>query len=223
MTLVVAFMRALQAWFGALHIDPPVSRVYQDTADEWLVLELQDMNKPSARCMEVVRQGFYVLEGQKLYPGLWEGSDNLPSHFYHGTDISGAISILRARTIKATGELGLSPHTPDGVYSFGLEQRSLASSYVVFGGCQICFRSPGLVMTMANSGLFRVCPPGVILRTWRSSAKRFKAAGREWIHNSESIELLGLRIRPQTAIEWLQSPYPDFCRTIDLVPFQQAS
>jgi hypothetical protein len=178
----------------------PVLEVSQDDDSEgWIVVTLGNMRKPSAECMETIRQGFFKLDNQRLQPGLWEDDPHRPAWFFHGTSIPSFMSILKAGTILSSGT-----HVPDGVYAFGLQARSNSSSYVTYGGCQICFRSPGLVMSMNNSGLFRACPPGVILRTWRSSVKRFGAQGREWIHNSDSIEIVGARLQPHAVMAWLQ-------------------
>lgn len=203
-SLAAAFWRACNVFFAGKS-----SRVGQVTQDEdsenWLVMQVVNMQKPSQACMNTIMQGSFDLDGQRLVPGLWEEDALRPPFFFHGTSVPTMFQILTDGGLKSSGHCH-----PDGIFSFGLQDRSSASSYVQWGGVQICFRSPGLVMSMNNSGLFRACPPGVILRTWRSSSKKFKAAGREWVHNSESIEIVGARIHPGAAQQWLLENFPQF-------------
>ena len=201
-SLAAAFWRACNLFFEG-KTQRVLEVTQEDDSENWLVVQVCNMQKPSNASMDTIRQGHFVLDGQNLVPGLWEESAERPDFFYHGTNVPTFLKILTDGTIQSAGV-----HVPDGVYSFGLQARSSASSYVQAGGVQICFRSPGLVMSMKNSGLFRGAPPGVILRTWRSSNKRFKAAGREWVHNSDSIEVLGARIRPEAALKWLHQHFP---------------
>ena len=203
------FFAALRAWFDKENIRCPINRVSQPgNEDDWLVLSLDHslMGKPSYECMSVAQQGYYSLNGEKLHPGVFHGDGVRPEFFFHGTDMEALCLILSRGTIMSSGELGQQKHTPDGVYSFGLQQRSSASSYVFHGGVQIVFESPGCVMTMSNSAKFAGCPPGVILRSWRTKPE-WGAVGREWIHNSSSIRVAGVRVLPGMAKQWVQSRF----------------
>ena len=205
-----SFFECLKYCFWFVPETLPVQGIFEE--DEWLYLQLVDMQAPSKETWNVIRQGYLRFQGEKLYPGLWEGDAARPAFFYHGTDMQSLISVLRMRTLKPSSELGQPPHKPDGVYSFGLQERSEQSSYVSHGGVQIQFESPGLIMTMANSQRIGACPVGAILRTWRSSVKKFGARGREWIHNSNSIRITGIRVRKDVAAAWMKNMKKWFCQ-----------
>lgn len=149
------------------------------------------MPRPSQECMKQIKLGHYNMNGKELWPGL-QGDDK-PNIFYHGTDIDGLCGILLTKIM-----VGNPTHRPHGIYSHGWEFRNKDSSYVHFGGCQIAFKNPGLVMSMNASALFDQVPPGIILRTWRTRPK-YGAAGREWVHSADSIRIIAARVTTKTA------------------------
>ena len=170
----------------------PVTAIHMD--GEWAILYLKPhlMRVPSLNTQRVATQGFYNSDGKRINIAVWD----MPEFFFHGTSVEGLLGTLKDGTILGSHEIGEPPKSPAGVYSYGNSDRSDVSTYVA-QGVQIRFRNPSIAPSAANCSLFPTVPEGLIIRQGRSVYRKHGAVGWEWIHNSQSIQVLDARCKSE--------------------------
>ena len=184
--------------------NPVASIVREDT---WTVFGLTPgcMQPPSTKSVEVAASGFVDMHSPCLGPcKMKEAWLQLPSAFYHGTCSTTLLTILLEGRFASAGNLGITAHSPDGVYAYSNQEVSSQSMYAQ-AGCQITFAATCFALSWNDSKLVKVVPEGVACRVKRSAWTICHAAGTEWIFHPWSCEIKECRVLTASMPAFMQA------------------
>lgn len=187
-----ALVRLIQQWL----VDQKARHgivSWRATGSQHLCLEVRDKIEVHPLALQASAMEQITLNGIEYFPAV-----TLPDWFYHGTDVPSGMNIL-VHGLLPSSAVGQRPHHPDGVYSYSSLDISEQSMYN--NGCLCTFKSYGVCLPLSANTRFSTVPLGCVMRWKRSASKRFGAAGQEWVHHPQSIQLH----RIQFQVDLLQS------------------